>query len=240
MKRVIGALLCAFVLLCTFALSEGSPGDSVNDSIVLQLDGQSVSLEFDRSEAYSSIVDGNVQASFFAYRGTAGQDLYEVYMIFPEDVHPGDVITPEYAMQNAPESSVVLITTIDKVESYYFAGQVDGAAFPGGSGYGITIDSITDGAAGTTYAGRLTATLVGMDMDIGMGLGNIDIVDAPFSFTMPSANRKTTGENPFNPAPSDTPDTETPEPWDGVNPFAVPENTPAPVPETTPRQTWRI
>ena len=98
MKRVIGALLCACILAWTFAAAEGVLPEGKGDSIVLELDGQSVSLAFDRSDAYSSVVDGNVQASFFAYRGAAGQDLYEVYMIFPEDVHPGDVITPEYAM----------------------------------------------------------------------------------------------------------------------------------------------
>ena len=225
MKRIFSMLLCLCLLAAGAALSESW---GVGDGIDLTLDGQPVRLSFDRSEAYSSVMNGNVQASFFAY-ANGDKTIYELYMVFPESVRGGDSVTPESAIQGAHESSVVLIITDNQDEAYYFAGQIDTGAYPEGSSYNIHFDTVADAADGTRYEGRLTATLVGMEMSSGTILGNIQITDAPFSFTMPAANRRSVID-----APESTPDQE-------PNPFETsPETTPSPLPETTPQQTFRV
>ncbi len=224
MKRMLAMLLCLCLLALGAALSEGAAGDG----IVLTLDGQPMHLSFDRSDAYSSVMNGNVQASFFAY-ANGDQTIYELYMVFPENVRGGDEVTPAYAMQGAMESSVVLIITDNQDETYYFAGQIDTGAYPEGSDYNIHFDTVADTAGGTRYEGRLSATMVGMEMSSGALLGSLQISDAPFSFTMPAENRRTVTD-----APEATPD-QSPNPFD-----PAPELTPAPLPEATPQQTYRV
>lgn len=225
MKRTLALLLCLCLLAMGAALSEGGTAE---DSVQLTLDGQPLTLRFDRSDAYSSVMNGNVQASFFAY--TNGEEnLYELYMVFPESVRTGDAVTPAYAAQSGSESSVVLIITDNQDEAYYFAGQIDTGAYPEGSDYNIRFDAVADAGNGTRYEGRLSATLVGMEMSTGAILGNIQITDAPFSFTMPAANHRAIAE-----PPDPTPDQE-PNPFD-----PAPETTPAPLPETTPLQTYKV
>ena len=225
MKRIFALLLCLCLLAMGAALSENG---TVEDGIQLTLDGRAVHLSFDKSDAYSSVMNGNVQASFFAY-ANGEENLYELYMIFPQSVRSGDDVTTESALQGSLESSVVLIITDNQNETYYFAGQTETGAYPDGSSYSIRFDTVADTGEGTRYAGMLTATLVGMDMGTGTILGTLQITDAPFSFTMPAVNRRAIGD-----APEATPD-------QSGNPFdSLPEATPAPLPETTPRETFRV
>ena len=231
MRKILALCLCAWLSLCALSgACESNPYDaSVSDSIRLELHGQTLDLAFDGSEEYSSIMDGSVQASFYVYTDNSA-NLYELYLVFPDSVQSGSVITPDYALQNAPDCSVVLITTIGQTETYYFAGQVDGAAYPDRSGYTMRFDAVTEDGGNRTFRGTLSATLVGVDIDSGDATSSLDIVDAPFSFTMPAANRKSLGDDPFAANPTTAPNP--------VEPGFTPDPMPAPVP--TPAQTWRI
>ena len=231
MKKRFAALFCAMVLiLCGAAFAwEPSASDAMSEGIQLTLNGNVINLSFDSSDKYSSIVDGNVQASFYAYFGDP-EKLYELYMIFPEAVQPGVTVDPAYAMQHAPDCSVVMIVTAGQTESYYFAGQVDGKPYPDSSAYAISFQAVESNETGSAFAGTLSATLVGVEMDSGNVLERVEIVDAPFSFTMPAANRLELGDDPIAHEQTVAPDFFS----------ADPAATPAPTVAPTPVQTWKV
>ena len=243
MKRIICAMLAICVMAWAMAMAETAPGGT-RESIELQLDGRALSLDFDRSDTYSFVSGGNVQAAFYTYTDNSDR-LYELYMVFPEGVQPGDVITPGNAGSTTPECAVAVFITTNLSENYYLAEQREGSPFPEGSYYQIDIDAVSATDGGTHYEGRLTATLVSMRGESPDALDNIQITDVPFGFTMPAGNHGTShsddasdapitdGPNPFDELPQSTPAPgETPEP--------APVETPAPAPEVTPLQTWRI
>ena len=154
MKKRIIALFCA-IWMC---LAVPSVGMAASDTLELELNGRALTLKFDPSEQFSNIAGGNVQASFYTYLD-GSNDLYELYMIFPRDVQSGVVVNPEYARQNAPETSVVLIVTVGEKVDYYFAGQADGSD---ATDYTITFESVVDSGTERTYTGTLSASMVGM------------------------------------------------------------------------------
>ena len=153
--------------------------------IELVINGERVTLDFDSSDQYSSIQNGVVQASFFAY----SQDktmLFELYMIFPETAKPGMVITPDYSALISEESSVVLIVSDVQTqqEVYYFSSLMDGTVYPENSSYAIAIDDILEIDGATSFSGRLAATLISLDMTTGEALAVFDIAETPFRFTI--------------------------------------------------------
>lgn len=192
MKKLI-ALLLAAALALTVALAENTIDPlptldahaGTGESIEIQIDGQRVALEFDASPQYSSIEGGLVQASFYKYSDD-GSRLWELYITFPESAQPGMVITPDYAALTNEDSSVVLIAsdTDTQREQYYMSSLMDGSVYPEGSDYAIAIDDITAADGKTTYSGKLSATLICLDMASGAVLDTLVIEETPFRFTM--------------------------------------------------------
>ena len=218
MKHII-AIVLALCLACVPALAEAG-----REGIMLEVDGGSLTLNFDSSAEYSSVVNGSAVASFYIYT-EGGEHLYELTMTFPEAVREGDVVDTQFALSN-PNCSVAAIFSTRDEAVYYFSGVMDGAVYPSQSSFAITFDAVNESEAGRTYIGRLTAHMVGMDMMFESGLKTLDIADAPFSFTMPAANH---GERAG----------ATPPPIDGYNPFDTqpPEDNPfemTPEPKPTP------
>lgn len=203
MKKILAILLCA--LLATFGamtlaeapfddLFDALPGDpgseapprsdgEADDGIPIQINGESVELAYDASPQYSSIQGGTVQASYYAY-GADGKTLYELYLTFPETARAGMVITPEYASMTNEESSVVLIVSTDNVETYYFSSLLDGNVYPSGSGFTISIDSVSQDGGMVSYAGTLSASLIALDMASGGVADTLEIAATPFNFTV--------------------------------------------------------
>ena len=203
MKKIVAMLLCALLAALGTAAPAESPIDGLFDilpgepgsetpprgdgesaeGIALQVDGESVFLTYDASPQYSSIQGGLVQASYYAH-GSDGQTLYEMYITFPETARAGMVITPEYASLTNEESSVVLISSLDGLETYYFSSVLDGSVYPQGSGFTITIDSVSDEGGAIRYDGTLSASLIALDMSSGETAATLDIPATPFSFTV--------------------------------------------------------
>lgn len=158
---------------------------ATGESIELEIDGERVTLGFDPSAQYSSIANGQVQASFYAYSAD-NTKLYELYMIFPDTAKPGMVITPDYSALTSEESSVVLIVSDVQTqqEIYYFSSLMDGAVYPENSSYAIAIDDIYEIDGATTFSGSLSATLVALDMATGEAQDVFEISDTPFRFTI--------------------------------------------------------
>ena len=217
MRKMIVALVSAMLL----GLLLQPAVLAASDSIEIEIGGRQLTLAFDPSQQFSNVTGGTVQASFYTYLD-GSKDLYELYLIFPQDVHPGTVIDPEYARKYAPNTSVVLIVTTQADANYYFAGQAENTD---ATDYTIAFDGVEDTAAGRTYSGTLSASLIGMSTDFETEIPPISIDGARFSFTMP-ANAE---------APGETTPPEDADPFgsDEENPFDVP--VPAPT-----RETYRI
>lgn len=197
MKRALIALtMLMAALLALSALAEGMPGfefidpfedrdgaepqaEAGNNGIQLDIGGKRLTLDFDPSPEYSSIQNGLVQASFYAY-GDDSATLYELYLVFPETVQSGMVISPDYAALTGEECSVALILSENDEETYYYSGLMDGVVYPGGSDFDITFDAISE----NRYSGTLTATLIALDLASGTVKDTLNITSAPFSFTL--------------------------------------------------------
>ena len=219
MRKLLSALLCA--LIACAALQPAVLAAS--NSIDIDVNGRQLTLLFDPSEQFSNVSDGYVQASFYTYLDESN-DLYELYMLFPRDVQPGTTIDPAYARQSAPEASVVMIlTTQADGTRYYFAGQAESTD---GTDYAMTFETVTDSAAGRTYSGTLSATMVGMSAENNAEVESLRIQSARFSFTMPDET-----DDPTEDAPGNLPDAADPDdpfaPYDGEDsdPFAYPSPT---------------
>ena len=226
MKRWFAALMCAVLMMTMIALAEDAPstvppgdeayplpsplieepaprGDAASDgSITLTIDGQSISLAFDPSPQYSSVSGGLIQASYYAY-GADGFTMYELYMIFPDTVKPGMVITPEYAALAGEECSVVLIVSTNDDELYYSASLMNGSVYPEGSGFSISIDDIQSDGGATACSGRLQATLVALDMVTGEPVATLALDETPFSFTIGGGSIPTPVTPQSSPMPED-------------------------------------
>ena len=228
MKKLIAILLCALLALVP-ALAEAptetpapqmlpfelptateeptaaptAPGrdPSSGDTFELQTNNGVVLLDFDTSPQYSSISDGLVQASFYKYADDGM--LYELYIIFPETAQPGMVITPDYTALTNEESSVVLIVsdTQTQQEQYFLSTQMNGTVYPVGSDFSICVDEIHELDGGVSYVGRLSATLIALDMTTGEVLATMTIPETPFGFTFGSGSE----ERHADPIPTPTP-----------------------------------
>lgn len=164
-------------------LPERAP--NADEGIELEIDGERVTLAFDASAQYSSIEDGLVQASFYAY-SEDGAKLYELFLIFPDTAQGGMVITPDYAALTGTESSVVLIVsdTATQQEVYYFSSLMAGTTYPENSDFAIAIDDVYEIEGATTFSGKLSATLVALDMATGEAQDTLEIAGTPFRFTL--------------------------------------------------------
>lgn len=202
MKRMLACLVCLLVAMPLAAWAEDpftfdftdpfepredeiAPAEATDESIRLVIDGESVKLDFDPSPTYSSAEGGKVQASFYAY-GT-GSLLYELYLTFPDTVQAGMIVTPDYAALTGGDSSVSLIISDDGGETYYYAGLLNGAAFPEGADFAMRFETAADTGAGRSYGGTLSATLIAVDPVSGSVKDTLRIDDAPFAFTLGGA-----------------------------------------------------
>ena len=163
------------------------PREDVSEAIQLVVNGETITLNYDPSPEYSSVEDGVVQASFYAY-GSDTDVLYELYLTFPQNVQPGTTVTPDYAAMIKAEPSVVLIVSSSNEEIYYFSSLMDGMVYPTNSDFAMRFDAIDATDDGTRYSGALTAHLVALDLTSGSVQAELSIADAPFSFTLGSTD----------------------------------------------------
>lgn len=173
------------------------PSDSQETGTMrLSVMGKTVDLVFDADPTYSLHQNGYVQASFYAYADDG--TLYELYMIFPDNVSTGMTVSTQSCISgNALESGLMLFVYESASEVYAIASQDASAAYPEGSTYAITFDAVASSGDSTTFSGTLSATLVALD-DTFNPLYPIDGVSGTFRFAM-SLDSSTSG-------PSDVPE----------------------------------
>ena len=196
MKRFAALLIAGVLLLSTTALAftgEGYPawdGASTPENTCCGIfGGERISLSFDPADDYSNLLDGVIQACFFAYDASETNFL-ELYLLIPEDVTPGDVLRNG----DGRDCSIYLYETSIDSEALYFAGDLNGVSTVNVSDFELTIESAQVGATAIRMAGRLTARLCRFDREQPQ-MEQLEISDARFSFTLPLF------ENPFAPTP---------------------------------------
>ena len=215
MKRILSMLLCLLLaaLPAMAEMPEATPepfsgdfaprdGGSQDETLTVEVNGENVRLIYDNSPMYSSVQGGLVQASYYAY-GADGDTMYLMYIIFPETAGAGMVISPEYAAVTGEECSVVFIVSTSTREQYYFSSVAEGLVYPNDSDFSIAIASVEEGASGTTYAGKLSAKLVCLELSSGDGQSTLDIPETPFRFTIGGGSQAPQAEPGTTPVPED-------------------------------------
>ena len=182
----------------------GVPESDNDMNIKIELDGKTHILSYDSSPEYSNVKDGMLQASFYEYDNPSNT-LYELYLIFPEDVGTDATVDPRYAIDSGRECSVMMIISDEETETYYVSGVMDGRAYPESSDFSIHFDFVTGFGAGASYAGTLSATLIALDINSGANVGTLYIDSAPFSFVSNDASMPGGGESSITPLPTTGP-----------------------------------
>ena len=216
MKR-FAALLTAFLfLLGASALAftgQGYPawdGAAISDDSLSGAFGdERISLAFDPSDDYSNVMDGLIQACFFAY-DESEENYLELYLLLPEDVQPGDVLKSGESL----DSSIYLYEIGPDSETLYFAGDIYSAY--DGSRFELTIESAENTGSTLSVSGQLTAHLCRYANDTPTR-EFLNISRAYFHFTLP------VNANPFAPAPSQQPSEDSPN-LPGAPAFTLPPN----------------
>lgn len=219
--RKIAVLTVVFLLLNCCALALTGSGYPAWDGAALpanglnaRLDEQLLSLEFDPAGEYSYMADGLLTACFFAF-DSSQQNYLEMYLALPENLSPGDVFS---SADRRGDSSISLYEVSRNDESLYFAGQLAGMAYPGGSDYEITIESAVQENGILRISGRLHASLVRIDGGF-ITDQSLTLKDGAFQFEMPLQGKKLPQQS-F--APSAT-----------AEPFTTPAPSQLPLPENT-------
>ena len=206
MKKILAALLCELLCLTPVVQAESTnpfslfptpspepdnapptfempaPTAPKGGSMRLSVLGQTLTLDFDDDPMYSMLDGGYIQASFYGY--DASDVLYELYLLFPDDVSSGSVVTPESSTaRGLLDDGIILYVTSDASELYAIAAQDEYGVYPEETAYAITFDEVTRNGSACTFSGSVEATLMALD-DNYNALYPVDDLTATFQFTM--------------------------------------------------------
>ena len=167
MKKLMGLALLFVLLLqsCALALTgtdypawDGAA--PVQNALTGSIDGANIYLEFDASTDYSMRGEGYLLSCFFAY-DAAQQNYIELYLLIPETIAAGDVITPQTAAANGAELASISLFEVyaSGDETEYMSGQIVDQAYPAGSDYSIAIESAQIAEDNAIVSGKLDAIL---------------------------------------------------------------------------------
>ena len=213
MYQKFTALLLAMLLFFSLpaVLAETSDSAESEGSMSITLLDRTLTLDYDPDPDFSNLMGGVIQASFYTESEDGG--LYEAYILFPETVKSGDVITTQSSIEaGLAEPGVIVYMTDDTLNLYASACQFSTGAYPAGSQYSIRFDSVVPEGAACSYTGSLEATLIAQDEDY-QDLYPVENVSATFSFTFDFGNEleprepsaPSTPEIPDVPAATQTP-----------------------------------
>lgn len=189
MRNLIGFLLLCILLAqnCALALTgidypAWDGATPVQNALAGSIDGANIYLEFDASADYSMRGEGYLLACFFAY-DAAEQNYIELYLLMPETIAAGDVITPQTAAANGAELASISLFEVyaSGDESEYAAGQIADQAYPVDSSYSIAIESAQIAEDKAIVSGKLDATLSD-------GTRTIALSGVQFHFALPTGN----------------------------------------------------
>lgn len=185
MKRFAAAALALALLLSAAALAFDGSGypawdgmTAPGNSLCGTFGEERVTLAFDPSTDYSSVAEGLIQVCFFAYDATEEHYL-ELYLLMPQDVAEGDVITES----DACDCSICLYETSLDNERIYYAGTAYESEAAVGS-FKLRIESLEHDASSIRMSGSFSAQLIGYDLDQPAGAA-LSAPEAYFDFALP-------------------------------------------------------
>lgn len=188
MNRKLAALLIAMLLifsLITVQAETSDPAEGGNSLTITLLD-RTLTLDYDPDPDFSNLMGGVIQASFYTESEDGG--LYEAYILFPETVKSGDVITTQSSIEaGLTDPGVIVYITDSTLNLYASAVQFSTGPYPSGSEYAIRFDSVVPEGTSCTYTGSLEATLIAQDENY-QDLYPVENVTATFSFTFDFGN----------------------------------------------------
>ena len=120
-----------------------------------------------------------MQASFYAYGER--DELYELYLVFPEGVQSGTTVSDPADGENT--AIFLYVTEVDGSGSLAVASQASGMPYPEGSSYSIYFGEVVQTGSARTFSGAFDATLVALD-DAFNATSATETVSGAFSFTM--------------------------------------------------------
>lgn len=189
MKRM-AAILLAMVLLCAHALAFSGAeypawdgAELPDNSIGLSFGGEKLLLEFDPSADYSKVENGEIQACFFAYN-KAETHYLEMYIVLPQDIAAGDVISGKNTGAGAKFGAVSLYEVSKTGEDSWFASTDEKGAYPEKSSLEIVIEKAIITGESIMVSGSLSA---GMCRYMGSLPTDemLQLSDARFQFALP-------------------------------------------------------
>lgn len=205
MKKLLMLLLAALLLLGSASAldSNGYPafdGALPANALGGTFDAERLLLQFDASADFSMCANGYLQACFYTMNDVENSYI-EIYLILPQSIAAGDVITPDSACASGMnECGVSFYEVLETREIFYFAMQNDAGRYPQTSDYEIRIASFAETDAAYIVHGTLTAVLAEME-ELQTTGRVLTLRDAEFDFTLP----KSAAPQPATPEPTQAP-----------------------------------
>lgn len=200
--RKIAAILLALMLMIVPAAAmkgEGYPRfdglEAVQNGMGGQFGEEELLLAFDPGADYSYLRDGYIQGCFFAF--DAAEEYYlELYMLLPEKIQAGDVLTPESSHAAGASSCCISLFEVDENnnEQSWFAGQILGSPYPDGTSFSITIEQADYTAESVSVRGSIEASLCMLEND--HPSAEMLNMKTSFSFVLPLGNAPAAQETP--------------------------------------------
>lgn len=216
MNRCVTLLCCLLLVLpfSSFAAAESFPPDSgttppsattapiiyPENQLALTIGEQTLLLNFDSDQKYTFRQNGYVQASFY---GTDENGLlYELYLIFPENVSSGSLIRPQTdSSSEAQRASIYLYISSGNERLECIAAPDETGTMPADADYAIHFEDVTHASGSSSFAGNFTSNLIVYDENQSP-VSVIRDVSGSFRFTMDMTTApEATPEAPEIPTP---------------------------------------
>lgn len=230
MKKIFAMLLALMLLVSACACAFTGSGYPAWDGAAAPQNGfggifggEALKMDFDAEPTYSYVLDGMITACFFAFDAKE-QNYLEMYLLLPENAQAGDVYS---SADSGDMCSISLYEVSLNSEEMYFAGQLMGSAYPGGTNYEIRIDSVQRSGNTITLQGGMKARMCRI-VNSFITDDFLDLDGAAFQFTLALQNGSAPAADPTaEPEAGAQPEASQP-------PFAQPAATPTPLPGLPP------
>lgn len=173
MRRIAAVLLALMMLAAPAAMAMKGEGYPTYDGRQTPQNGmgglfgeEKLLLDFDPSAEYSYLRDDYIQGCFFAF--DAAEEYYlELYMLLPEKIQAGDVLTPQSCYAQGADSCSITLFEVDEEnnEQAWFAGQLIGGAYPENSSFAVTITQADYSADSVALSGSIEAVLCELESE---------------------------------------------------------------------------
>lgn len=212
MKKILSVLLALFIFCAMPALAlEGNAYPAYDEANFSEnhlggsFSGEDILLEFDPSADYSQLLEGSMEACFFAF--TEAEDHYiELYLELPTDLSSGDHLSSGDMLSRLDSFvSLSFYEVSSDSESFYYAGSLAGILYPDGCSFDIVIDEAITSGSTFEVSGSLSALLYRFDENMSPTNDTLALSNVRFHFEFPlNADSNAKKDSSFDAAPKFT------------------------------------